>query len=48
LKSAAKISRFAGFYNASGLPDLKMLAQANNSLTNSGGKLLSLAFLPSA
>jgi len=30
----------AGIYNASGLPDLKMLAPANNSLPNSGGKLL--------
>jgi len=30
----------AGFYNGSGLPDLKMLAPANNGLPNSGGKLL--------
>jgi hypothetical protein len=37
----------AGFYNASGLPNLKLLSPANNSLPDSGGKLLFLALLPS-
>ena len=37
----------AGIYNASGLPDLKMLAPDERIHQNSGGKLLFLALLPS-